>query len=266
MSDTAYLALLLDGPMQSWGYASRFQRRTTGLYPTKSGIVGLICAAMGLAKDSREEDQKLPRLGDLRMQVVLLPRPKPWIRQPQPARRSDWLEPRRIEDYHTVGGGFDPEVQPYSVPWTASGHPDKDATLSTREYLFDARFGVIIEGKADIDILSEAAKALRNPVWGTWLGRKSCVPAAPVLTGEPVHSPDEAWTALLTAAGLSLEIPFAAFGSVEEVAANEPHITVSDQPVSFGDGTSSGPDKRQFAVRRIKLVPGHAIENRQSKI
>jgi hypothetical protein len=29
-----------------------------------------------------------------------------------------------------------------------------------------------------------------------------------------------------------------------------------DQPVSFGDGTSSGPDKRQFVPRRICFLPG----------
>jgi CRISPR system Cascade subunit CasD len=254
----------MDGPMQSWGFASRFQRRTTGLYPTKSGVIGLICAAMGLAKGSREERDRLPRLRDLRIQVVLLPRPKPCIRQPQPARHSDWLELRRIDDYHTVGGGFDPEAQPYSVPWTASGHPDKDATLSRREYLFDARFGVILEGESDI--LNDAAIALRNPVWGTWLGRKSCIPAAPLFAGGPFDSREkDAWTALLKAARLPLGVPFAAFGSVDEVRASE-GFPIMDQPVSFGDGTSSGPDKRQFAVRRIKLVPGRAIENRQSKI
>ena len=60
---TAYLALLLDAPLQSWGFASRFQRRTTGLHPTKSGVIGLICAAMGLAKGSAEEPT-LPRAGE----------------------------------------------------------------------------------------------------------------------------------------------------------------------------------------------------------
>jgi len=62
MSETAYLALLLDGPLQSWGFASRFQRRTTGLHPTKSGVIGLITAAMGLAKGSAGELVMLPEL------------------------------------------------------------------------------------------------------------------------------------------------------------------------------------------------------------
>lgn len=255
MSSEAHLALLLDGPMQSWGLSSRFQRRTTGLYPTKSGVIGLICAAMGLAKGSPEEDQKLRLLVALRMHVVLLPRPKSWIDQPQPVRRSDWVELRRLEDYHTVGGGFDRETQPQSVPRTASGKPDKHATVSRREYLFDARFGIILEGESNI--LNEVADTLRNPVWGTWLGRKSCIPAAPVLAGNPFESREEAWKALLTAAGLPSEIPFAAFGSIEEVATpDEAHVTIMDQPVNFGDGTSSGPDRRQFAARRIVIRPG----------
>jgi len=263
-TENGYLALLLDGPLQSWGLASRFQRRSTGLYPTKSGVIGIICAAMGLAKDSPEEHQNLPRLRDLRMQVVLLPRAKRWIPRPQPNRRSDWLEPRRIEDYHTVGGGFDPGSEADSVPRTASGKPDKDATVSSREYLFDARFGVILEGESNV--LNDAAKALRNPIWGTWLGRKSCIPAAPVLAGGPFDSREkEAWTALLKAARLPSEVPFGAFGGVEEVSVGE-GLAIMDQPVSFGDGTSSGPDKRQFAVRRIKVVPARAADNPKSKI
>ena len=35
------------GPMQSWGVQSRFTVRDTGLEPSKSGTVGLLCAALG---------------------------------------------------------------------------------------------------------------------------------------------------------------------------------------------------------------------------
>ena len=61
-ADSAYLALMLDAPLQSWGFASRFQRRTTGLHPTKSGVIGLICAAMGVGKGSDAERDTLPQL------------------------------------------------------------------------------------------------------------------------------------------------------------------------------------------------------------
>jgi CRISPR system Cascade subunit CasD len=94
MSDKAYLALLLDGPLQSWGFASRFQRRTTGLHPTKSGVIGVICAAMGLAKGSDEEQSKLSELAKLKMTSIAIPR----------APQASSVRPPvlRLEDYHTV--------------------------------------------------------------------------------------------------------------------------------------------------------------------
>jgi CRISPR-associated Cas5-like protein len=69
-----HLALMLDAPLQSWGFASRFQRRTTGLHPTKSGVIGLLCAALGAAKGSPAEREWLPKLAGLRMMVVTIPR------------------------------------------------------------------------------------------------------------------------------------------------------------------------------------------------
>ena len=45
MYDSAYLTLLLDGPLQSWGFASRFQRRTTGMHPTNASLYA-VCAAV----------------------------------------------------------------------------------------------------------------------------------------------------------------------------------------------------------------------------
>lgn len=63
--NTAHLPLWFDAPLQSWGFASRFQRRTTGLFPTKSGVLGIVCAAMGLAKGSTAERDQLPLLAAL---------------------------------------------------------------------------------------------------------------------------------------------------------------------------------------------------------
>ena len=41
------LLLRCIGPLQSWDTQSRFDVRTTGREPSKSGIIGLICAALG---------------------------------------------------------------------------------------------------------------------------------------------------------------------------------------------------------------------------
>jgi CRISPR system Cascade subunit CasD len=239
MSDTAYLALLLDAPLQSWGFSSRFQRRTTGLHPTKSGVIGLISAAMGLAKGSAEERAMLPDLSKLRMSSIVIPRDGPG---------TDTLLPvLRLEDYHTV---LDTR--------RASGKMNEDAVVTRRQYLLDARFGVILAG--DRLVFERVAAALEDPVWGVWFGRKNCIPAEPVYRGL-FETEAQAQHALI--GNRSIE-EFTAVSEVSDFA--DGTDSISDQPVSFGDGASSGPDKRQFAVRRIKLVPGRAIENRQSKI
>src|ERR1035437_4171909 len=140
MSETAFLALLLDGPLQSWGFSSRFQRRTTELHPTKSGVIGLVSAAMGLAKDSPEERDMLPKLAALKMTSIAMPRKVQGAASPMPVLR--------LEDYHTV---LDTR--------RASGAMNKDVVVTHRQYLVDARFGVILAG--DRLVLVRAASALK---------------------------------------------------------------------------------------------------------
>ena len=50
------LVLRLAGPMQSWGSSSRFTRRSTEAFPTKSGLVGLLAAAQGRRRTDPIED------------------------------------------------------------------------------------------------------------------------------------------------------------------------------------------------------------------
>lgn len=46
------LLLRLAAPLQSWGSNSNFEIRTTEKEPTKSGVVGMLAAAMGLRRDA----------------------------------------------------------------------------------------------------------------------------------------------------------------------------------------------------------------------
>ena len=41
------LLLRLAAPMQAWGAEAKFDRRTTQREPTKSGVTGLVAAALG---------------------------------------------------------------------------------------------------------------------------------------------------------------------------------------------------------------------------
>ena len=231
MSDTAYIALLLDAPMQSWGFSSRFQRRTTELHPTKSGVIGLICAALGLPKGSPEERRTLPELAKLQMTTIAIPR--------NPVRR--------FEDFHTTGGGYDKKTQPQSIPRKASGGPCDNPTVSRRQYLSDARFGVVLAG--DPILVRRVAAALENPVWGVWLGRKSCIPAEPIFRGM-FDLLTEAERALIGSASIDQ------FTRLEEVANFEAGTdSYSDQPVSFGTSDSSA-EGRDYALRRVNLIVG----------
>lgn len=47
---TSTLLLRLSGPMQSWGTSSKFETRRTDRYPSKSGVVGMIGAALGMTR------------------------------------------------------------------------------------------------------------------------------------------------------------------------------------------------------------------------
>lgn len=62
----AVLMLRLAAPMQSWGTDSKFEVRKTNREPTKSGVVGLLAAALGARRDQTEI---LRRLNKLRIAV-----------------------------------------------------------------------------------------------------------------------------------------------------------------------------------------------------
>lgn len=46
------LLLRLAAPLQSWGSCSKFETRTTEKMPTKSGVIGMLAAALGLKRDA----------------------------------------------------------------------------------------------------------------------------------------------------------------------------------------------------------------------
>ena len=50
---SSVLVLRLEGPLQSWGERSRWDVRETADRPTKSAVIGLLGAALGLKRNSR---------------------------------------------------------------------------------------------------------------------------------------------------------------------------------------------------------------------
>lgn len=151
------LLLRLAGPMQSWGTRSRFSNRDTGLEPSKSGVVGLLCAALGWSRDAETfaiagETLTLESFSRRLVMAVRVDRPG-----------------RLMRDYHTA----------QNVRRADPTKGTQDTVLSERFYLADADFLVGLEG--DGALLERLDRALRRPVWPLFLGRKAFVPSLPVL-------------------------------------------------------------------------------------
>lgn len=218
-SDKRFLALRLEGPLQSWGFDSQYNRRNTGLLPTRSAIAGMCCAALGLSRGCDEERQFLESFRVLRMTAITIPRSSD--------KQKD-LPVRRLQDYHTVQNTR-----------RASGPINNDCVLTYRMYLTDSAFGVILEGKGEI--LTKITDALADPKWGIWLGRKVCIPSAPVLAGLRGDR----------AEALSLLIgdnPLESFTRQEEVESfADGRDSLPDVPISFAT------EKRLFAPRRVRI-------------
>jgi CRISPR system Cascade subunit CasD len=157
----ATLLLRLAGPMQSWGTTSRFDQRDTGKEPSKSGVIGLLAAALGIDRENWAELEPLTRLS-------------------MGVRHDRAGVPKR--DYQTAGcAATDTIIK-------ADGTQAKDGgVVSQRFYLADATFLVGLAGE-DRPLLESAHSALKDPAWPLALGRKSYVPSESIWLDEGVQN------------------------------------------------------------------------------
>lgn len=220
------LLLRLAGPLQSWGEHSHFNERDTARFPTRSGVIGLLAAALGRHRGEP--------LGDLARLSLTVRTDRPGV---------------LLRDLHTVGGGLPPKA----TVTTAEGKKrtgDTGTLLTHRSYLADAAFTVAVTARdgSDRDLLSHCAEALRAPQWPLFLGRRSCPPEGPVLLGETddalhhlVRLPLAATGPSRNAAGIEflsdrpldrLPVPadVTAAGSED---GTHPSGEVNDEPISF---------------------------------
>lgn len=220
--DAPTLAFVLDAPLQSWGTESRFQRRGTALHPSKSAVLGMIAAAIGMDKYAPDAEVEQAPLTALTFACAALPRAQQTRRGPRTLRF------RQLTDYHTVGGGYDKEVEPFRIPHSAE-RGIFGTMVTHRTYLTDARFLILLQG--DVALLEQISRKLRDPVWGLWLGRKSCPPALPV---HPALAPvrDAAIAAALSPLGAAPA--WESMERWEEQPAPSPQASlINDQPVNF---------------------------------
>lgn len=161
---TKYLIFRLYGPMASWGDVAVGTYRPTFDHPSKSAVMGLLAAAIGIRRD---EDEKLRALAESYDFAV----------------RVDASGTMR-RDYHTS------QVPPSGTGRNFATRKDELAVskeklktiLSTRDYYCDAMYTVCLWNRVD-EVpysLETLAQKMKEPVFVLYLGRKSCPLAMPV--------------------------------------------------------------------------------------
>jgi CRISPR system Cascade subunit CasD len=221
------LLMRLAGPMQSWGTQSRFSIRDTDREPSKSGVIGLLCAALGRSRDEPVDD-----LARLRMGV-----------------RVDQEGIVRV-DYQTAGGTHRRDEK-YGVV-TVGG--ELRTSQSWRYYLADADFLVGLEGE-DRELLRQLHDALAAPRWQIFLGRKAFPPGVPVWLADGLVEDIDLLTALMRypwpRPGLPLPPPDRRPGRLRFVLEADPSSGSTirrDQPVDAAFRT------RRFALRSVVTI------------
>lgn len=140
----ATLLMRIEAPMQSWGISSLFTERDSAREPSKSGVIGLICAALG-----RPREADLADLRALKMGVRV--------------DREGTLE----EDFQTAR----------NILKANESRADANV-ISHRYYLANAVFLVGLEGEKNLLMTIQAA--LKAPRWAIYFGRKAFTPSRPV--------------------------------------------------------------------------------------
>lgn len=214
-----FLVLRLDGPMQAWGTHTYEDFRPSNLFPTRSGLVGLLGACLGI--DRRDRDG-LERLAASVEFTVRVDRGAVRREVAQPAEKAAV----KLPDFHTV-------LDARKV----DGSVNKNPVVSRREYLFDAAFTAAVgERLGGLVTLEPIADALRRPCFTPVLGRRCCPIARPLLDGSIAEATDA--KALLDG--------IAPFGGVLYAEGG----LVSPQPMQIRDVSLYGRN-RQFGTRRV---------------
>ena len=217
MKHTVLLRLV--GPLQSWGMQSRFDVRDAGWEPSKSGVIGLVCAAMGVPRD---DEAKLAELAGLRLGV-----------------RVD-REGRLSKDFQTAKDVLRASADPAHLGERKTKEQIEDCVVSTRYYLADAAYLAGLEGE-QLPLLRAIHEALSTPKWLLFLGRKSFVCSAPVYLPDGLKENTGLEEALRTYPRLSERSQKDQMRAVIED--RQGSIIRPDQPLSFAG--------RRFAPRRV---------------
>ena len=221
--NASYLLMWLEGPLQSWGHDSKYGRRETLDFPTKSGVLGLILAALGAGGTQRT---RLAQYAKFEMRVLAFPK--------QQASGVLSHTPQ-LEDFHMVGSGYD-EKDPWQsllIPKTSEGKKavGGGTKLTYRYYVQDMAYAVWLH--VPHDQVDDIVASLKAPKWDLSLGRKSCVPTEMIYQGTFDNAQQAQAYAEEMARAKQRSLHFTVHEGVQEE--HDKLLTLNDVPVQFGD-------------------------------
>ena len=159
-----FLLFQLYAPLVSWGSIAVGEQRPSYDYPSKSAVLGIVAAALGIPRTDEAMHERLAKAYGFAVAVLAMG--------------------KILNDYHTAQV---PKQKKSVVYWTrkaeieALGGKD-NAILSYREYRTDSYYKVALwqlieDAPFDLDTLKQA---LYTPRFSLYLGRKSCPPSLPL--------------------------------------------------------------------------------------
>lgn len=246
--NTRYILMWLEAPLQSWGFDSKFNRRDTLEFPTKSGILGLVLCALGA---SGEQKELLERFAALKQTVISFR-----------YKNGGIFEPKLpyLHDFHMIGSGYNDKDmwESLNIPKKSDGSSavGGGTKLTHRYYLQNAVFAVLLE--VPFDISDEIADALQNPTYPIYLGRRCCVPTDFVYRGNFDSADDAEQAALKIAKEKSVERNEAEhktdkwelaedFRVVDGETEDGDSFTLNDVPIQFGT-------QKKYRDRRVTKI------------
>jgi CRISPR system Cascade subunit CasD len=210
-----FLILRLDGPMQAWGRHTYEDFRPSEVFPTRSGLVGLLGACLGI--------ERADKTGLVALSNSFRYAARADVHEGHADARERRI--RKIADFHTV-------MDARSV----SGKPREFPVVSSREYLCDAQFTLAAEFAPNAAVSLETVReAVRRPKYTPFLGRRSCPLAQPLyldtLTADDLHG------------ALALVEPKKGVIYSEDAGDSPNRMTLRDVPTAARH--------RQFAMRTV---------------
>jgi len=162
-----FLIFRIYGAMASWGDIAVGEYRPTFDHPSKSAIMGMVAAALGIRRD---EEDRLRELGTGYRLAIRIDEPGILLR-----------------DYHTAqvppsGKGRNRRTFPTRKAELSVSKEDLNTILSTRDYHCDAIYTVCLwsVGSPSPYPLTTLKEHLEHPVFTLYLGRKSCPLSLPL--------------------------------------------------------------------------------------